>query len=98
MTFSEEHAMGIHRLFGRLKVADNLYGIERPELREVVHDSGRECFALGRDGWEPVVCPPGSPMDLVEKTLNPPSLLAGQQATGLDEDEKEKLRALGYVQ
>jgi hypothetical protein len=37
-------------------------------------------------------------MDLVATHLDPPDLLAGQQVSGLDESELEKLRALGYVQ
>jgi hypothetical protein len=97
IVFSEEHAMGIHKLFGRLRVADDLYGIERREQREVVWDDGRDCFALAHGGWTAGDCASESPMELVEEQLQPPRLLAGQQVPDLGEDEMERLRALGYA-
>lgn len=97
IVFSEEHAMGIHRLFGRLRVADDLYGIERRAQREVVWVDGRDCFALSEGGWTAGGCATESPMALVEEQLQPPRLLAGQQVPDLGEEEMERLRALGYA-
>ena len=97
IVFSEEHAMGIHKLFGRLYVADDLYAIERRTQREVVWENGRDCFALAGNGWIAGDCFPGSPMALIEEQLQPPRLLAGQQVPSLAEEEMDKLRALGYA-
>jgi hypothetical protein len=97
IVFSEEHAMGIHKLFGRLRVADNLYGIERRAQRDVVWVNGRDCFTLTASGWRAGSCGPDSPMELVEEQLQPPHLLAGQQVPDLGEEEMERLRALGYA-
>ena len=89
--------MGIHKLFGRLRVADDLYAIERRTQREVVWENGRDCFALAGNGWIAGDCFPGSPMALIEEQLQPPRLLAGQQVPSLAEEEMDKLRALGYA-
>lgn len=97
IVFSEEHAMGIHKLFGRLRVADDLYGVERLMQREVVWEDGRDCFALAAGGWTAGDCASASPMALVEELLQPPHLLAGQQVPDLGEEEMERLRALGYA-
>jgi len=97
LVFSEEHAMGIHKLFGRLLVADDLYGVERRAQREVVWSGGHDCFTLGGDGWTAGSCGSGSPMALVEEQLQPPRLLAGQKVPDLNEEEMERLRALGYA-
>lgn len=89
--------MGIHKLFGRLRVADDLYGVERLMQREVVWEDGRDCFALAAGGWTAGDCASASPMALVEELLQPPHLLAGQQVPDLGEEEMERLRALGYA-
>jgi hypothetical protein len=97
IVFSEEHAMGIHKLFGRLRVADDLYGIERRAQREIVWEDGRDCFALSEVGWTADGCASESSMALVQEQLQPPRLLAGQQVPDLGEEEMERLRALGYA-
>ena len=97
-TFSEEHAMGIHELMGRLRIADNLYAIEHRDSREVVWVAGHECFQFSDGTWTTTQCPSGNPMEFIEEHLAPPHLLAGHKASGLDAAELEKLRALGYVQ
>jgi arylsulfatase A-like enzyme len=97
LVFSEEHAMGIHKLFGRLLVADDLYGIERRAQREVVWRGGHDCFTLGSSGWAAGACVASSPLTLVEEHLQPPRLLAGQQVPDLGEEEMERLKALGYA-
>jgi arylsulfatase A-like enzyme len=97
LVFSEEHAMGIHKLFGRLLVADDLYAIERRTQREVVWQNGRDCFTLAGNGWTVGNCGAESAMALVEKRLHPPRLLAGQQVPDLGKEEMERLKALGYA-
>jgi hypothetical protein len=97
LVFSEEHAMGIHKLFGRLLVADDLYGIERRAQREVVWVDGRDCFTLGSGVWTAGECVAASPMALIEGQLQPPRLLAGQQVPDLGDEEMERLKALGYA-
>ena len=100
IVFSEEHAMGIHKLFGRLLVADDLYGIERRTQREVVWDDGRDCFALTGSGWRAGSCGPESPMVLVEEQLHPPpaprrAAGARPRRRGDGEAEGPRLRPLG---
>jgi len=97
IAFSEEHAMGIHKLFGRLLVADDLYGIERRTQREVVWRDGHDCFTLAGSSWTAGDCGSASPMVLVEEQLHPPRLLAGQQVPDLGAEEMERLKGLGYA-
>lgn len=97
MVFSEEHAMGIHRLFGRLRIADHLYGLEQPARRQVVWEGGSECFERSEDGWQAGGCVSGSPMEIVSERLAPPRLLAGQHVGSISDVELERLRALGYA-
>jgi arylsulfatase A-like enzyme len=96
--FSEEHVMGIHELFGRMLVANRLFGVERRLARELVWDTGHQCFERAQSLWQPVPCEQSDAMSVVTQHLDPPDILAGQQVSGLDADEREKLRALGYIQ
>ena len=98
LVFSEEHEMGIHELYGRLKIADHLYGVEGLAERQIVWSSGRDCFVQRDSSWEVAQCSAEDTMALVEALLDPPELLAGQAETDLDAAALEKLRALGYVQ
>jgi arylsulfatase A-like enzyme len=96
--FAEEHAMGIHELFGRLKVAEQVFSVERRTTREVVWVDGRECFRGDDESWTRVDCDDSDPTALLRQHLSPPDLQAGPRTGGLDAEAAEKLRALGYLQ
>jgi arylsulfatase A-like enzyme len=97
----EEHASRIHPLLGPFRVADHLFGLQWRDRREVLFDGRVECESH-RDGtWLPVSCEASweERMQLLGERMRAAARLSADHAIGdLDQEEAEKLRALGYLE
>lgn len=97
----EEHASRIHPLLGPFRVADHLYGLQWTGRREVLFDDRIECRDLQDGSWVPVECK-ASWVDrlamLSERMQAAAKLRADHAIADLDQEEAEKLRALGYIE
>jgi arylsulfatase A-like enzyme len=98
---SEEHSMGIHRLFSDMKVDDHLYSIDRMKHREVLWRHGHECFRLSKNVWlqEPCTTTQVESEARLREIL-PQALreLEPEHEVVPDEEERRRLRALGYLE
>ncbi len=97
----EEHASRIHPLLGPFRVADHLYGLQWIGHRETLFDDQIECRDLRDGSWLPVECT-ASWVDrlamLSERMQVAAKLRADHTVGDLDQEEAEKLRALGYIE
>ena len=100
-TYMEEHKSRFHQLPGPFKIADHLYGLQRLDDREVFFPGFIECERRSGSEWEPADCASGWEArlaelpDAMQESLK---LMATDSAADLDEEEAERLRALGYLQ
>lgn len=100
-TYMEEHNSRFHQLPGPFKIADHLYGLQRLHDREVFSPGFLECEERTESEWQRVEC--GSDwerrlIELPEAMQESLKLMAAHSAADLDEEEAERLRALGYLQ
>jgi arylsulfatase A-like enzyme len=98
--FMEEHESRIHPLFENMMLARHMYGIQQLRWREVVWEGGMLCQEE-EGGWHDAGCSAdwaerlswlGSLVDL------PQDEGVSHSADTLSDDERAKLKALGYVQ
>ncbi|MDY7095303.1 MAG: hypothetical protein SX243_20190, partial [Acidobacteriota bacterium] len=95
--FLEEHESRVHPLPVSLKIAPHIYGVQRPEHRQIVWKGGGECAQRQDGAWSPLGCevPSEAVLERVLERLGEPSQV---KAPGqLSEEEQEGLRALGYL-
>jgi hypothetical protein len=98
---SEEHSMGIHRLFSKMKVDDHLYSIDQTKRREVLWTDGYECFTLSKTAWQPEACTmTRAEAEARLRGVLPRALheLESSHEVIPDEEERRRLRALGYLE
>jgi len=99
--YLEEHKSRFHQLPGPFKIADHLFGMQWFDAREVFFPGLIECRRRIENVWVSDDCVSSWEQRIAE-------LPSGMQATlelkttdsvaDLDEDEVERLRALGYLQ
>ena len=84
----------------RRKIADHLWATATGDTLTVVWDSGAQCVDLTDLGWRPSLCTPvrqeaarDAVLELGEFAANDRTGLAA-----LSNDEREQLKALGYLQ
>ena len=97
----EEHASRIHPLLGPFRVADHLFGLQWREHREVLFDQRVECQSLREGHWLPAECASSwdERLEMVGERMRAVARLSADHAVGdLDQEEAEKLRALGYIE
>ena len=99
LVLMEEHESRIHPLYKSMMVAPQLFGLQKARSREVVWVGGLECSRLTGATWSSVPCS-GSWRDreplvrgLVTAAGAPEPTSRGQ----LSDEERQRLRALGYV-
>lgn len=96
----EEHACRIHQLLGANKVADHLFGFQWLDRREVLMQDRLDCQTREVEGWQSEPCGVSwkDRADLLSEQMRAIAEIAAEYTPGdLDEDEAEKLRALGYL-
>lgn len=99
--YFEEHKSRFHQLPGPFKIADHLFGIQWLDAREVFFPGFIECSRRSDDDWINGECGVGWEDRVAEL---PPAMQATldlqttDSAADLDEDDIERLRALGYLQ
>lgn len=97
----EEHEFLVHPLPRFMKVANSLYGIQRPAFRQLVWQGGEECARLSEGRWqsEPCETPHATVLSSLEELLGSttPSDMAGSADGALSPEEQERLEALGYM-
>jgi hypothetical protein len=98
--FLEEHETRFHPLFENMKIASDIYGVQRLDSREVVWRGGITCADRSDPGWAEGSCAVTWQERLQE--LAKAAELANASAeseveSGLSEDDERRLRALGYL-
>lgn len=97
----EEHASRIHPLLGPFRIADHLYGLQWIAHREVLFDRQIECRDLRDGSWLPVECRAtwADRLAMLSERMQAAAKLRADHAVAdLDQEEAEKLRALGYIE
>ncbi len=98
LLFMEEHESRVHPLPRRLKIASDVYGVQRDRERLIVWEGGLECARRTPKGWrdEPCRSSREAVLERVQEALgaSPPTTEGG---TELDEEAREALKALGYL-
>jgi hypothetical protein len=100
LVLMEEHLSRIHPLFENMKIANHLFGIQRPTTREIVWEGGIECSVLTGDRWRDSPCGEGwrERLTQLEALLRLPEDRDPDGDHGeLSEDERRRLEALGYL-
>lgn len=99
----EEHEFLIHPLPAFMKVSQHLFGVQRPDYRQLVWDQGEDC-ARRRDGaWSKTPCAADRQriLDSIQAELGEAPAETGPDGPSSDEtlsDElRESLKALGYL-
>lgn len=95
----EEHEFLIHPLPKFMKVARNLYGIQREDFRQLAWEDGDECARL-RDGqWilEPCTAGRDGVLASLAELLHIGDHAAPAMEGELSDEERESLEALGYM-
>jgi len=99
--FLEEHESLFHQFAESLKVADHLYGMQWRDAREVFFPGFIECSRRLEEQWIPDRC--GA--SWVQRIGELPAAMSetlrratDYDATDLDEETAESLRALGYLE
>ena len=97
----EEHEFLVHPLPPYMKVAQHLFGVQRPGFRQLVWDRDQEC-ARRRDGrWRDVPCSAerARVLESIQAELGAgPKAVAGEAPEGsLSEETRRSLEALGYL-
>lgn len=99
--YMEEHRGRYHQLQGSLKIADHLFGIQQLDFREVFYPGTIECEARTNGRWAPADCSAA----WVERFAELPvwmqdtvDLTDFGSAEEINEEDAEKLRALGYLE
>ena len=95
--FMEEHESRVHPLPDSLRIAPHVYGVQRPEQRQIVWSGGGECARRVEETWSPETCEVASDgvLTKVLDFLGEPT--AVRNAGQLSEEEQRGLRALGYL-
>lgn len=98
--FMEEHESRFHQLPGRMRISDHLFGLQQMETRQVVFPGFIECARREGDEWVLHDCDAtweetleGLPVGMRSSL----SLRSDSSASDLDEEDAERLRALGYL-
>ncbi len=96
--FLEEHESRVHPLPARLKIAPNVYGVQRPNERQIVWKGGGECGLLEALRWRrtPCAADPGAVLSRLQTLLGRP-VEVGESAGQLSPEAQQALRALGYL-
>jgi arylsulfatase A-like enzyme len=102
--FMEEHQSRVHLLFENMSIANHLYGIQHLDGRELVWQGGHLCQRRQRDGWIAENCG-GSWQErlvqlgaLADVRLGDRGSAVPTGASGLNPEDEEALRALGYLE
>ena len=95
--FFEEHRSVVHPLPKYVTIAEHLYGIQRPDFRQVVWEVAQDCERRGAAGWETVDC-----QAEVEEVLAAVRAELGERkaqdgGAALSDEVTESLKALGYI-
>jgi hypothetical protein len=95
----EEHDTLFHPLRASMRIAPNLYGIQRLASRRVVWPEGQTCERRRGDGWEPTRCPADGPelYERMRRLLGTGELLRGDAGKSLSAQDQQALEALGYL-
>ena len=109
----EEHDAGFHRLFDSMRIADALYSLDARRngdsqdgdpaalVRHWRWQDGERCFERPATGpWRPRPCSPEgtAETDAVLDALRADAARPRVERIGLSHEERERLRALGYLQ
>ena len=97
--FMEEHVSPIHFLDPARRLGEHLYGEQLLENRRVAWVDGEECRRLREGKWVREPCPANlfERLSSELKPLGPGAYQEGRR-DGLSEEEKKRLRALGYLE
>ena len=95
----EEHAALVHPLPEFMKISPHLYGVQRPDFRQLVWDGGQECARIDHTrAWSTVDCS-GKAVNVLEAILAElgldPAADTGEQE--VPDHLRESLEALGYM-
>ena len=99
--YMEEHRSRYHQMQGPFKIADHLFGIQALDLREVFYPGTIECEVRTDTGWAPGACSAAWEERFAELPVWMQStidLTDFGSADEIDEEDAEKLRALGYLE
>ncbi|MEE4274001.1 MAG: sulfatase [Thermoanaerobaculales bacterium] len=98
--FMEEHESRVHPLFENMAISGHIYGLQQLDWRQLVWSGGTSCADRSAGGWIDSGCEVDWETRLEElaavaalPTDHGPSM----GASGLTEEMREQLEALGYV-
>ncbi len=97
----EEHEFLVHPLPEYMKIANHLFGVQRPSFRQLVWDDGERC-ARRRDGsWRDVPCAAEGRrvLESIRSELGTGHRAAGAEAPegAMSDEVRQSLEALGYL-
>jgi len=96
----EEHEMRIHPLFDNMKIATSVFGLQSPNLRQIVWNGGTSCYRTRPGGWVETRCSVDwrdRMAQLEALTAIPAGEFVDDVDHGLSEEMRRGLEALGYV-
>ncbi len=95
----EEHDSDFHRLPERMRHGADAYGRQEKAFRQIAWEDGTLCARGGTGAWRPTPCPPTDPegRQLFDQA-GADAWRAQATRIGLSDEERSKLRALGYLQ
>lgn len=96
--FLEEHESMVHPLPRGMKLAAQLFGVQRTSFRQLIWNDEQSCARRDGDGWRSEDCTtdPENVLEAIRAQLGLAEIAKGEEAVVLDE-VRESLQALGYM-
>jgi arylsulfatase A-like enzyme len=101
IVFSEEHETQYHPLFDNMKIASDIYAVQRSDTREIIWKGGITCAERSEQGWVEGPCP-SSWQERLEQLATVAEIhrpaTGSKSEPGISKEDERRLRALGYIQ
>jgi len=99
--FMEEHESRVHPLFENMAIANHIYGLQQLDWRQLVWSGGTSCADRSAGGWIDSGCVVDWETrfeELAAVAALPTDHGPSMGGSGLTQEMRERLEALGYVQ
>ena len=95
----EEHDTDFHRLSPFMKISDHLYGFQNPERKQLTWDEGDLCYESHEGSWRSASCDDALTQRVWRwrRWLENEAFEPQVQRIGINDEDRAKLKALGYL-